>query len=314
VNKRILLGLFVSSMIFLMGCAQQDDLAKGPFIGGTDGLDFGFVAGEPPASVFDNNQEDFDITINVENVGEFNIPSNSVIATLGGIDSRDFGISSPNRILKTPLNGKTKSDKGEVFRGDQDELRYENAKYKPDLVADFSTQIRADVCYLYQTRATTKACLKKKASSREVTDFCQVNNDNIKVENSAAPVQIRGVAERSAGTNEVQLTFVVENVGSGKVYPKNTFSSECIRKEDKEDKLEIEVRTGSGRHGVKCSQLGNSNKGEIRLSTDKQKQIRCRISTSGAPENAVEEPINIIINYFYRDAISTPLTIEDSEN
>ena len=132
--------------------------------------------------------------------------------------------------------------------------------------------------------------------------------------NSAAPVQIRDVTERSAGTNDVQLTFVIENKGSGRLYSDNTFTSECLRKGDKEDRFEIEVKTASGRYPVRCSQLGDKNKGEVRLSIDKQKQIRCRISTSNAPNNAIEEPVEIIVDYFYRDAISTPLTILDSEN
>lgn len=308
-----MIGFFAALMIFVYGCAQGDDLAKGPFVGGTNGLDFGFVDNEPPSTVFADDEE-FDITISVENVGEFNIPERKVIATLGGIDTRDLGISSPNKVLDVSLNGKTKSDK-EVFSGDKDEILYESALYKTKnpLVADFDARIRADVCYLYQTRATTKVCLKKKASQREVTDFCQVNNDNVNVDNSGAPVQIRDVREKSSGTNEVQLNFIVENVGSGKVYPPNTFTNECIRKDDKEDKLEVEVRSASGRHTVSCSQLGNKNKGEVRLSIDGLKQIRCRISTSSAPESAVEEPINIIVSYFYRNAISKSITIQSPD-
>ena len=312
-NRKLLIAVLISSLVFLLGCTQDSNAPKGPFVGGTDGLEFGFVSGEPPESVFDNNEEDFDITITVENVGEFDIPANKIIATLGGIDTKDLGVSDPDRVLKNLLGKKTKSE-SEVFRGDQDELRYEGARYKPDLVADFSTSLRADVCYMYQTRATTKVCLKKQASKKDISDFCQVNNDNVDVFNSAAPVQIRDVTERSAGSNDVQLTFVVENVGSGKVYPDNTFTSECLRKDDKEDRLEVEVRTASGRHNVQCSQLGNKNRGEIRLSLDKQKQIRCRINTGSAPNNAVEEPVEIVVDYFYRDAISTPLAILDAEN
>ena len=187
-NKKFLISTILISFVFIFGCAQDDGAPRGPFVGGTDGLKFGFVPGEPPESIFDDNQEDFDITINVENVGEFDIPANKVIATLSGVDARDFGISDPDRVLKNSLGKKTKSE-SEVFRGDQDELRYEGAKYKPDIVADFSTSVRADICYLYQTRATTKACLKKQASKRDISDFCQINNDNVEIFNSAAPVR-----------------------------------------------------------------------------------------------------------------------------
>ncbi|MFH1592102.1 MAG: hypothetical protein ABIB47_01910 [Candidatus Woesearchaeota archaeon] len=312
-DKRLLLGFLVILTIFAYGCTTgDDDLAKGPFVGGTNGLDFGFVADEPPNEVFANDEE-FDIAIFVENVGEFDIPERKVIATLGGLDTRDLGLSGPNKVLEVGLNGKTKSD-SEVFSGDEDEIIYEGALYetKYDLVADFSTKVRADICYLYQTKSTTKACLKKKASQRDASDFCLVNNDNVKVENSGAPVQIRDVRTRSSGTSQVTLTFIVENVGSGKVYPPNTFTNECVRKDSDEDRLDVEVRSASGRHTITCSALGG-NEGEVRLSNDGKKQIRCSISTGNAPDTPVEEAINILVDYFYRGAISTPITIKSSE-
>ena len=311
-KKRILIIFILALMLLIVGCAKEAETPSGPFVGGDKGLELGFVSGEPPESVFDNNQEDFDITVKVQNAGEYDIPANKVIASLSGISAVDFSISDPNVILKNPLEGSSKMN-SDVIKGDEDELRFENAKYKHDLVADFSTSVRMDVCYSYQTTATTKACLKKKATQRDVDDACQVNNDNVRIDNSGAPVQITGVKEKSAGTNDVQLTFTIENKGSGITYPPDTFSNTCVRKQDKEDRLNVEVKTGSNRHSVKCSQLNNGNKGEVKLSENKR-PIRCEISTSSAPEGgAFEEPINIIVSYFYKNAITTPLDVQDSE-
>ncbi len=309
---RIPLIVLIISILFILGCAQEDDLVSGPFVGGTNGLSIGFGSDAPPDRVFDDNEEDFDISIEISNVGEYDIPANRVIATLSGIDVRDFGVPSPNLVLDRQLEGKSEFN-GKVIDGDQDELIYEGAQYKFDLDADWQTTIRADICYEYQTRATSKACLKRKATDREVEDVCQINNQNVNVDNSGAPIQIEEVNTRSSGTNEVMFTFVVRNKASGLVHPPGTFTNKCVKEEDREDRLKLEVFSGSGRYNPQCSQLGDKSSGEIRL-TNNEKVVRCRLNTINAPEGAVEEPINIRATYFYRNAISTDMIVEDSED
>ncbi len=310
-KKKLILLVLIISVIFIIGCAQEDELVSGPFIGGTNGLEIEFVNNEPPDKVFDNNEEDFDITIRVENVGEFDILSNKVISTLSGIDTLDFGIGSPNKVLNFGLEGKEEFN-GKAVNGEEGDLIYSDAKYKFDLGADFETVVRADVCYEYKTAATTKACIRRKATERDTSDACSVNNENVQVENSGAPVQIEQVSTRTSGTNEVRLSFLVRNVASGIVYPPNTFSGSCGENDDKEDRLNLEVRIPSGRYKIICNQLGGAF-GEIKL-IDNEKAITCRISTSSAPENPVEAPINIVASYFYRNAIQKTLIVEDSED
>jgi len=309
VRFKIILLLVAS--VFIVGCVQEDDLVTGPFVGGTNGLTIGFGDNAPPDKVFDNNDEDFDIIIELENVGEFDILENKIIATLSGIDVRDFGIASASKSLDRRLEGKSEF-RNEVVQGDKDEIIFEEAKYKFDLDADWQTTVRADICYEYQTRATTKACLKRKATDRESDDVCQINNQDVKIDNSGAPVQIEEVSSRSSGSNEVLISFVVRNTASGLVHPPGTFTNKCVKEEDEEDRLKLEVFSGSGRYNPKCSQLGDRNTGDLKL-TNSQKIVRCRINTINAPENTVEEPINIRASYFYRNAISTDLIVEDSE-
>ena len=154
---RTALLLLVVSVVFIVGCAQGDDLVSGPFVGGTNGLTIGFGTNAPPDRVFDNDKEDFDISIELKNVGEYDIPTNKVIITLSGVDVRDFRVPSAHMILDRPLEGKDEFQ-GRVIDGDEDELIYESAQYQFDLDADWETTIRADICYEYQTRATTKVC------------------------------------------------------------------------------------------------------------------------------------------------------------
>lgn len=312
--RKILFILLLGSLILVLGCTQQDGKVSGPFVGGTNGLEIGFVDSEPPERVFDNNEEDFDISIKVENVGEFDIPSGKIISTLSGIDPDSFSIPNPHMTLNTALNGKEEFN-GNIIEGDVDEIVYTNAIYKHDLAADFETNVRADICYLYQTRATTSVCLKNEATDKDLDDPCQIDNENIVIHNSGAPLQISNVGTRSSGTNKVQLTFEIINEASGVVYTPDTFSNKCVvgdREEDMENRLKVTVITGSRRHAVECSILGGKSQGETELN-ENIRPVRCDISTNNAPENAIEEPVNIILDYFYRNAIQTSLIIENSE-
>lgn len=316
VRFRILILILIVSMVFVVGCTQDDDIVSGAFVGGTNGLSIGFGKDAPPARVFDfdsgeNGGEDFDILVEVENKGEYDIPGNEIIVTLSGIDVRDFGLNSPHRILDRTLEGQGEFN-GKVVNGDKDELIYEGAEYNFDLSADWKTTIRADICYEYQTKATTSICLKRKATDREIDDVCQMNDENVQVENSGAPVQIEQVSTRSSASSEIMISFVVRNKGEGLIHPPGTFTNKCIKEEDEEDRLKLEVFSGSGRYAPECSQLGNKNIGEVKL-TNNEKVVRCRIKTINAPESAVEEPINIRATYMYRNAISTDLIVEDSE-
>ena len=296
----------------MLGCTTNEDVASGPFVGGTNGLEIGFVSEEPPERVFDDNEEPFDVSVELENVGEFDIPSNGIIVTLSGIDPNAFGISPTTEKLKNSLNGKSEFN-NEIFSGDIDEVNFRDAKYKHDLAADFETFIRADICYDYQTTAVTEVCVKKDVTDRDDDGICDVNKDNVEASNSGAPVQVTTVSTRSAGSNEIQLNFVIENQASGSVHPSGTFTNICENNDDEEDRLDVEVRTATtGRYTVKCSQLGEKSSGEIKL-VNNEKPIRCRITTSGAPDTPIEEQVVIELNYEYRNAIQTSLIVEDAE-
>ncbi len=54
---RLKILLLILVIIFIVGCAQDDDLVSGPFVGGTNGLSIGFGADAPPDRVFDEDRK-----------------------------------------------------------------------------------------------------------------------------------------------------------------------------------------------------------------------------------------------------------------
>ena len=299
--------------LLISGCQTQkkDQKSLGIFIGGKAGLEISFIENQPPPKVLDDNQDHFLITLKLLNKGEYTIPSNKVIASLSGISAEAFSISSLNSKSQVSLEGIFKSG-DDVIQSSPEELQFDEASYKFDLNADFPTSLRADVCYQYQTKSVSKTCLKRKAVERNTEDKCSINSDKVETELSGAPIKIKDVKQRSSAANEIKLTFTVVNEGKGEVYSPTTFTDKCIDVSDERNKLLVEVKAPSGKADIRCSQLQDSNKGIIKLAL-KEKIINCNIPTSNLQEIAFEEPIEIILSYFYKESIEKQITVLNSE-
>ena len=313
-NKKSVLIIIILLSLFIFGCQnaqKKDKNSLGIFIGGTDGLEFSFAENKPPIKVLDNNQDPFKITLKLQNKGEFSIPENKVIASLSGINSEAFSLSSLNTKLNINFEGKSKSG-DQVIQSSPEELQFDESEYKYDLNADFPTSLRADICYLYQTRAISKVCLKKNVVERNSEDKCIINSDNVLTESSSAPVKIKDVKQRSSGSNEIKLSFTIVNEGKGDIYPPTLFSDKCTEITDEKNRLLLEITTASGKASIKCSALKDSNKGLIKLAL-KEKIVNCNIPTKNFQEIAFEEPVNIALNYFYKGSIEKQITVVNSE-
>ena len=312
-KKGAVLVLILVLSLFIFGCqnTKKDTQSLGIFIGGSEGLDFSFFENQPPIKVIDNNQEPFQIALKLQNKGEYTIPSNKIIASLSGINSEAFSLSSLNSRSNIPLEGKYKSG-DQVVQSSPEELQFDEALYKYDLNADFPTSIRADVCYLYETKSVSKICLKKKPVDKTIEDKCLINTDKVTTEVSSAPVKIKEVKQRSSSANAIKLTFTVINEGKGEVYGPETFTDKCSEVSQEKDKVLVEVFSASSQAGIKCSQLRDSNKGLIKLAL-KEKVINCDIPTTNLQEVAFEEPINIVLTYFYKSSTEKQITVVNSE-
>ncbi len=312
-KELVFLVTILSLFLVIVGCTSDTGVTKpGAFVGGTSGLDLSFISEEPPDRILDDNQDLFYVTVALENKGEFDIPANKMISSLSGIDKDSFQISSMDVKLNRDLPGVSQS-RSKVIMGGEDEIEFGSSKYKYDLNADFTTTLRADVCYLYQTDAVASVCLKKNAAAqRDKEDVCAINNANVDVEVSGAPLQITSVDQRPSGSDAVRLTFeITKKTSTGEVYAPDTFVNNCRDKEEKKNIIEVEVSSAKASIPINCGTLGSSNKGNTKLA-DNSKTINCVIKTSGLQESAFKTPINIKIKYFYKDAISKTLVVEDA--
>jgi len=314
VRKIILITLLVL-LISLAGCQFKRETTAEPlgaYIGGTSGLSVDFQENAPPLEVYDENQDEFDIALLLENKGEHDIPPNKVIASLSGIRGEDFGISNLNKVLRSPLDGKTISQGAEV-RGSQDELVFEGAKYRHNLKADFDAEILMHTCFQYMTHAITTVCLKRDVLKRTVeVDTCLVNNDVLNMDTSSAPIQVSDAAQASRGKNKIRLTFEVSNDGDGEVYTPTAFTNTCFGKEDERDKVRVKVSSPANGLNIRCRTMGDTSDGIVKL-LDGKRSVDCEIDTRSLQEISFETPVQIDVSYFYRGLISQEIKVLSGE-
>ena len=309
-KKYILFSLFVI-LLFIGGCkkATESKAAIGAYVGGDEGLDLSFVEDEPPERVLDADSEQFFITLLLKNDGEFDIDVGETRITLSGIEKNQFQIGSLTETNKNFINGLEKK-REETLPGGQDEISY-TAKYKPDLNQDFTPTVTASACYAYGTRTLTKLCLRKDIARRSREAECTVDEHKT-IENSGAPIQVTSLNEMKGGSNKIRVIFNIENVGEGTVYEKGSFSSgSCSEDMSKEDRLNVEIRPVSSIN-FKCARLGGGASGVIKLNTEGKAVVTCEADTSRLQDTAFEDPLNINLDYVYKERISKALTVEDA--
>ena len=302
----LLVLLLIISACERFGVGSKDkEQTQTAFVGGSNALTVAFVDNEPPVNVLDAGQQDFYITLLVKNEGEFTIPKGKILASLSGVSREAFGLSNLNVKSNFDLDGVTKEISGGI-----EELEFGLASYKPDLPADFLTNMRADVCYDYETDALATLCLRKNLFERDINGVCDVNQEGVNVENSGGPVQVQNLKVSRTGPNQMRVLFDVVNAGQGGIYEPNAFSNVCGGQENKKDMVKVKLSSPANRFKISCSRFSGSE-GVVRL-VNGIKTVSCTVDTSTLQEATFEDLLQINVKYMYRDAISVPLTIENA--
>lgn len=305
-----LLLIFIIAL-FVVSCTKPQATSSNRFIGGDKGLEISFIKDEPPEIVSDNNQDEFDIGIALKNVGEEDIESGNIIITLNGIEKDAFSLSSLSAKNLDVMAGKHKLTQGNrVIPGEEGEITFQKLRYKEQLPAELDIELRADVCYEYGTKSLVDMCLKKEPNKRRTNDICEITQESIPVDNSAAPVRVTNFAQRAGSSDKIKFTFDIEKTGSGDVFESGAFSDKCTTNNDKLDRINVDVRfIGSGA-SVSCNIEGSKNTGITKLISGKR-TVRCE--ASGISQDiAFRKPLQIKLDYIFKDSVSKTFTIESS--
>ena len=311
--------MIVLALFMLTACGEETSTStnQGGYIGGTDGLTIGFSAEAPPESVLDNNQEVFDINLEITNEGEHNVQAGEVMVTLTGINPVAYNVATPTQRNLVMIGAKTTAADGTILEGDvSTDINY-LASYQNDLPVDQPETIVADVCYRYQTSAVSDVCLRRDVTAKgEVSDVCEVKG-SLSVSNSAGPMQITQMTQNIAGKNEVLVTIKLESSGEGIIYaPEAILEPRCSETGTQlkayKNKVHVLVESGTPNAPVKCPKFSDTNSGYVNIvSGTGAGSLTCVIDTSQVSENTFPTKAAVTLGYVYRDSISQEILIQN---
>lgn len=288
-----MIGLFI-----LVGCEKEAVTTSSKvFLGGTSAIKFDFIEGSPPAEVYDGGSYPFEVTLNVENKGEYDVPKDKIDIELVGFYPPDFNDPVVSKQPDEDLEKSYIDSEGNTIPGTVTYVTFPGFSFLEVLPANNEYRMRANVCYVYGTIAQADMCVLDDLTKTK-DEVCKVSEGK-SVDSSSAPVKIENFEESIAGTDKVTFSFEIVHRGSGLVSLKeSSCSDETI------DKNKVWVEVDNGLEGLECSGLsdGTETTGYTTLYSGKR-MIRCTQDISGedVAGRDFEKKVNIKAVYDYRE-------------
>jgi hypothetical protein len=320
ISQKIAVALvFLIGAILLSGCGGGEKRvgpSTTPFVGGVTALRMEFVEGAPPEEIFDNGNFPFAINIKIENLGESDVTASDGYVEITGIDPVDFGLSNQAELKKqlpSDVRGVVKNFEGTVLVGETLIAEFNDLNFMKNIRGNWDgPRIRANLCYNYETEATTIACMKRDMLTNiGQQEICELSG--IKpVYNSGAPIQITNVHQTPLGSDKIQLQFEISHVGSAndRFYKTNT---ECDDRSTNIDKDIVHFEIMDSAQDVKCSGLQNAesdSSGFVTLYNGKPRTIICSFDVTGV-EGMFEKQITAKLGYRYSQFIEKTILVKD---
>ncbi len=310
--KKELIIFFIAIALLTMAqeCQTNKDTKDkvSPYIGGTSGLSIQFGDGAPPGEVFDRGQYPFDIDVKLLNVGETDIMKENVKVTITGLNPNDFGKPESFFIkdgIAEDVLATYKDFEGNIIKPSETFVTFSGLNFVSTLTGNFESTVRADVCYNYKTEAVADGCIRKDVLSVDADAVCQVQEQK-KVFNSGAPIQVIKFEELPSGTDKIRYLFTIKHVGSGDVYAPGT---NCPTERTAKNKIHFKIE--SSVTDLDCAGLieGSGKEGNIMLREGEQ-TIRCVQQTSSNLDYL--DRIKITLTYDYGESIDETILVKKS--
>jgi hypothetical protein len=307
--------LFVVLAVFMTACGDNGPgvTNERTYIGGIEGLVIMYLPDSPPDEAVDGGNQEFTVTIQVDNKGEDTVDEGEARFTLAGFHPADFGVTvddltkyNEDEIVRNRIN----PDTGEVIESYPVFINFEGLNYEGTLPGNHEFPFQTEVCYMYETDATADLCIKEDLLDTTDERVCKVIGPQ-NMETSGAPVQVVDFKEATAGPDAVRFNFKVRDVGGGTSFKEGT---DCEDSLTDERKIFVEVDTGMA--GLDCGGLmeGDDTSGYIRLGTDtRERQVTCTQPVPDSEKQDKIKVINIHLTYDYQQYIEKTVLIKHSE-
>jgi len=318
-NKKMIILLV--SILFVMGCTgQSKDIgpSQTKYIGGTTALIASFIDGAPPEEIFDAGGMPFSIVIKLENVGEYDVQDTDGYVEIIGINPIDFNKPSQADLTKDipVIKGARKNFESTVIPGDQVVVEFVDLNYLPNVAGNFlGARVRANLCYNYETRASANVCIKRDILQNIRTkEICELSGEKF-VANSGGPIQLTSVREEPLGSEKIQISFVVDDVGDAndRFYKMDTDCDDLPTNIDR-DVVYVEILSDINGVVPSCNGLRDPNPtnsaGYVTLYDGEPRRVICQVDVSGIDSVFLDE-FEVKLRYRYSQFIEKPVLIKD---
>ena len=203
-------------IIFLSGCSHvaQENLTS---YSSSNGLSINVVENSLSSEYYEG--ENVNIDLQVENLGNYEVLSDSLFITLSGFNPTSFGKSI------TELSLSNLNNLSPIFQSNNETLvtgieyfTFDNLCYQNDIENPYDLKMKFISCYPYETTITSKVCFGDPKSS--MNEICTVNEEK-EFSNSIGPIQVTSIVENYIGNNEYRFVIDFVNSGTGEVIDKN---------------------------------------------------------------------------------------------
>lgn len=314
-KQKILLILLATMLLVLSACEGDP---SGPatdsgFVGGTKGLEIKFLDGSPPDFVNDGGQDPFYVTVTLKNQGEHDVEPEDAVVKLKGFSATDFGITNEDLITNPPetLSGKYKIGEDTIIDSPLVYVDFPQLNYQDTLIGGHYFPFTAEICYNYQTIATSDLCIKENYNTQDPSDLCVVTGPR-RVSNSGAPIQITNVRQAPERQDRTIITFSVKNLGGGEVFRPDFGCDFQIPTAKERVFISVSGLTQGPQDLVECRGLreGDSSSGYILLSGAETQEVSCSIRLEDRSPRV--QPFQITAAYDYFDYVRKDVQVRHS--
>lgn len=296
--RKFIIPTLVIALLFLTACnQQQQQTAKGAYLGGTQGLLAKFeafgVEENGVYSIFD--EETFPLELTLQNKGEYAVQPGEVTVKLLGPSQEEFiRLKAWELQNNQPLEGISEL----VPDGGEETLSFASeAKYAKEAVGLTEREWFANIEYHYQTYLLVpEVCLKEDLTDQRVCNVKEAKTFFV----SGAPITVSAVEEDTAGKGIVALKIMIKNAGAptAKVTkPGEDFGVRNVLSFSLDDPT------------WECKSAGKVN--EARLD-DGVAEIVCKLKEPLADGHVSTKQVKLTLDYKYRELISEKLRIKQS--
>ncbi|MAG52979.1 MAG: hypothetical protein CMH62_03385 [Nanoarchaeota archaeon] len=311
-RKSIFVVLLIG-VVFLLSGQQSCDrtggdtaVGEGPYVGGNDGVSIAFLDDAPPLS---GNFQGDPIAIEVEltNNGETRLVANTAVVNLiGTIVGGAFTLTDTDATASNVGLIDRVRDSGDIADSDFVVLGTATLKDSESIGPSWSPNLRAQVCYPYETNVQIDDLCIPGARNEVGTIECEIDNSENLVDSgdvSAAPVQVTSVVETRTGTG-IRVRLDIENQGNGDVISVgNTCDNAVNVPLVNRDLVTVNVP------GYDCVFRGaTGDTGQVELRSNKGR-LRCTKDTGGTGR-AYEDRFVATLTYNYVEEASKTILIQ----